>query len=113
MNIFAPPSQYFEFSSGPLEYTVGDRSLILPSYAVKITHPPPGLQWVSRDQELNVEHKYIGLLLYHTLTLKYFAKTGIFKFHFVNFCNFLKDFLQVYWLELMVEQETKILSFHN
>ena len=50
--------------------TVGDGSLILPAYVVKITHPLPGVSWVSRDQELNVEHKYIGFLLYHALILK-------------------------------------------
>ena len=37
-----------------------DRSCILPTNVVKIIHPPPGVSWVSRDQELNVEHKYIG-----------------------------------------------------
>ena len=50
--------------------TVGDESLILPAYVVKIIHPPPGVSWVSRDQELNIEHKYIGFLLYHALMLK-------------------------------------------
>ena len=53
-----------------LELTVGDGSLILPAYVVKITHSLPGVSWVPRDQELNVEHKYIGFLLYHALILK-------------------------------------------
>ena len=50
-------------------HTVGDGSLSLPVYVVKITHPPPGVSWVSRDEELNSEHKYIGFLLYHALML--------------------------------------------
>ena len=49
--------------------TVGNGSLTLPAYVVKIIHPPPGVSWVSRDQELNVEHKYIGFLLYHAFIL--------------------------------------------
>ena len=61
--------------SGPLTCnkvrgTVGDGSLILPAYVVKITHLLLGVSWVSKDQELNVEHKYIGFLLCHALILK-------------------------------------------
>ena len=73
---------------------VGDGSLILPAYVEKIIHPPKGVSWVSKDQELDVEH--IGFLLYHALILTQFAKTGIFKVLFVNFCYFLKDLLQIY-----------------
>ena len=44
-----------------------DGSLILPASVIKIIPPPPGMSWVSRDQKLNEEYKYIGFLLYHAL----------------------------------------------
>ena len=53
----------------PYKTTVGDGSLILPTYVVKITHPPPEVSWVSRDHELDVELNHIGFLLYHALII--------------------------------------------
>ena len=43
--------------------TMGDGSLIFPALVIKIIPPPPGVSQVSRDQKLNVEYKYIGLIL--------------------------------------------------
>ena len=46
-----------------MQNTMGDGSLILPTLVIKIIPPPPGMSWMSRDQKLNVEYKYIGFVL--------------------------------------------------
>ena len=72
---------------------MGDGSLICPAQVHKIIPPTPGVSWVSRDQKLNVEHRYIGFMLILSVIIVKSWKIGIFLAHFSDFSFFLKDHL--------------------
>ena len=72
---------------------MGDGSLICPAQVHEIIPPPPGVSWVSRDQKLNVEHRYIGFMLILSVIIIKSWKRGIFVVHFRDFSMFLKDYL--------------------
>ena len=61
-----------------ISLTMGDGSLICPVQVNKTIPPPPGVSWVSRDQKLNVEHRYIGFMLILSVNIVKSWKIGIF-----------------------------------
>jgi len=65
-----------------------DGSLICPVQVHKIIPPPLGVSWVSRDQKLNVEHRYIGFMLIFLVIFVKSWKIGMFLVHFLDFSLF-------------------------